>query len=397
MPYFPKKLLIISNRYPAGPDDVASPFVHDFHRALKSLDIEVDVVTPHYEPRGRNCDFIDGTVHRFEFSDGRRVISQMPRWAPSTYISLMRYFVNGRILGENLILRKAPDAILALWALPSGYIARRLSQRHGIPYAVWALGTDINIWAHRPVTGCLVKKVLDGADRLYADGYELAEKTEAIAKRPCLFIPSIHELHLDMKSEGTTEKSFVFVGRIEPSRGVFDLLAAFREFHKGHPDWKLHYIGNGQCEHSLRLAIAAMGLETAVIFHGYLERGKVNDLMLRAAAMIIPSHHDSLPLTFGEAMQAGLPVICSRVGDMPHYIDKYKVGYHFPAGDVVKLCDRMTKMAEHQTTHGRNCRGVVEEISPVISAREISGWLDYIRQGRVKEESGFVRTENKRG
>lgn len=390
MPYNPKKLLLISNRYPAGPDDIASPFVHNFHRALKALDIDVDVVTPHYEPRGDSRDFLDDSVHRFEFSDGRRSVSQMPRWAPSTYVSIMRYFVNGRILGENLILRKGYDAILALWAWPSGFIARRLAQRHGMPYAVWTLGTDINVWAQRPLAGRMVRKVLDDADRLYADGYELAAKTEALADKTCLFIPSFHDLQPEPRPPRSAEKNFVFVGRIEQSQGVFDLLNAFRDFCGKRPDWKLHYIGCGPCEHSLRLAIAAAGLEEAVEFHGYLKRNEVDEIMREAAAVIIPSHQDSLPQVFGEAMQCETPVICSRVGDMPHYIDKYNVGYHFPAGNAEKLVDRMIKMADNHMTLGKNCRGFIEEISINISAREISGWLDLVRERRIKEEAGFI-------
>jgi glycosyltransferase involved in cell wall biosynthesis len=107
--------------------------------------------------------------------------------------------------------------------------------------------------------------------------------------------------------------------------------------------------------------------------------------MQKAAAMIIPSHGDSLPLTFGEAMQADLPVICSRVGDMPHYIDKYNVGFHYPAGDVARLCDRMGKMIRHFTELGKNCRGFVEEICIATSAREISGWLDGVRERQARE------------
>ncbi len=393
MHYNHKRLMVISNRYPAGPDDIASPFVRDFHVALKNLDIEVDVITPHYASFGEGQEYINDDVHRFEFSDGRKFVSQMPRWALSTYISIMRYFVNGRISAENLMLRRGYDGILALWGLPSGYIARQLSRKSGVPYALWALGTDINIWAHYPITGRMIARVLDNADKLYADSFELADKTAALAKRPCLFIPSVHRLDLDGNNYSTREKSFVFVGRIEESRGVFDLLNAFREFSGEYPGWKLHCIGTGQSEQSLRLAMAAMGMEDIVEFHGYLERTRIDEIMLKAAAMVIPSHGDSLPLTFGEAMQANLPVVCSRVGDMPHFVDKYNVGYHYPAGNVSRLCDRLKKMAENHAQLQPHCRGFVEEINIATSAREISAWLDTVRDRRIKKEAADIVSE----
>ena len=42
------RVLIITNRYPAGADDTASPFVPHFVAALQARGVIVDVLTPNY-------------------------------------------------------------------------------------------------------------------------------------------------------------------------------------------------------------------------------------------------------------------------------------------------------------------------------------------------------------
>ena len=124
-----KRLLIISNRYPVGPDDTASPFVYDFRRALENQDIIVDIATPYYTTVSDSREYIDESVHRFQWSDGSKVISQLPFYNPATFFKIRRFFKAGLETSEELLKRNSYDGIIALWAAPSGYIAYRLSKK----------------------------------------------------------------------------------------------------------------------------------------------------------------------------------------------------------------------------------------------------------------------------
>jgi glycosyltransferase involved in cell wall biosynthesis len=386
-----KHLLIISNRYPVGPDDTASPFVHDFRRALENIGIGVDIVTPFYKTMSENNDYLDDSVHRFRWSDGSRVISQLPLFRPSTFFKIRKFFKCGQLTGAELLKKNNYDAIIALWAAPSGYIAYKLSRRFNIPYAVWALGSDINRWAKLPLVGNIIMKVLKNAEALYADGYELAMKVQSLTGDRCDFLPSYHSVNIDvekLKSLEGSKKYFISVGRIEKSKGVFDLLDAFRKYHESNPDWELYYIGTGRAANELKHMIQSYKLEGAVEFNGYLPREEINRLLVNAAAAVIPSHSDSLPLTFGEAMQAGVPVICSDVGDMPFFIDKYKVGCYFSVGDVETLTERLKAMADKNAEFSKNCSDVLRELDIANSARTVSRWLENLNLERAK--TGFV-------
>jgi len=379
-----KRLLIISNRYPVGPDDTASPFVYDFRRALDNLNIEVDVVTPYYESASHKENYLDEHVIRFRWSDGSKVISQLPLYNPSTFFKIRNFFKTGLKAGEDCFEKNRYDGIIALWAAPSGYIAYKLSKKYNVPYAVWALGSDINRWATLPLVGSIIVKVLKKADALYADGYELATKVQALANKECDFIPSFHAV--DIKTDSTSEeygKYIISVGRIEKSKGVFDLLEAFQIYVKKNPDWRLYYIGTGRAEKELKERISKYGLGEKVKYLGYLHRQGINKLLINAVAAVIPSYSDSLPLTFGEAMQAKVPVICSDIGDMPYLIDRYDVGYYYHVGNVKELAMTMKMMADKSEKLARNCWKVLDELDINNSAKMVKRWLDSRTESRT--------------
>jgi glycosyltransferase involved in cell wall biosynthesis len=383
-----KQLLIITNRYPSGPNDIASPFVHDFRLALNAMDIRTDIVTPYYKSRFAEADYLDEAVHRFPWSDGTKVISQLPFYKAGTFFKIRRYVRNGLLTASELVKAHHYEAILALWAAPSGYIAFKLSQKYGIPYGVWALGSDINRWTAVPLIGDIIMKVLEEADIRFADGYELSLKVRALTNKDCHFIPSYHKIDVECEKPHKAKMQFTVVGRIDKGKGVFDLLDAFRIFQKANQGWYLCYIGSGRDEKELKKRIRLFNLDTAVTVAGYLPREQINRILVESTAAIIPSHADSMPLTFGEAMQIGVPVICSDVGDMPYFIDAYRVGYHYPAGNVRALAEKMTAIVDKRDEFAANCSDVLCELDISKSAQAVYDWLETLMP--TKESRRFI-------
>ena len=186
-----KKICLITNRYPAHPDDVASPFVRDFHLGLKERGIEVSVFTPFYEAERseHSCDVV-----RFRWQGGTKVVGALNLFNPREASQLFSFLKEGkRQLFEHLE-RTRPDCCLALWALPSGWLARQARRKLGIPYSVWCLGSDIYVWAKKPFLRGITRRVLRGAEHLFADGFDLKERVERLSDRSCSFLPSMRRL-----------------------------------------------------------------------------------------------------------------------------------------------------------------------------------------------------------
>jgi glycosyltransferase involved in cell wall biosynthesis len=60
-------------------------------------------------------------------------------------------------------------------------------------------------------------------------------------------------------------------------------------------------------------------------------------LMAECAVFVLPSRSEGMPRVLIEAMAAGKPIIASRVGGIPHYIEHGQTGLLFDRDDVESL------------------------------------------------------------
>jgi predicted dehydrogenase/glycosyltransferase involved in cell wall biosynthesis/NADPH:quinone reductase-like Zn-dependent oxidoreductase len=101
------------------------------------------------------------------------------------------------------------------------------------------------------------------------------------------------------------------VGRFAPQKDHATLVAAFAELRDTRPDAQLALVGTGDSEPDIREQVAARHRD-GVHFLGL--RDDVADLMQAADVLALPSRFEGLPLVLLEAMEAGLPVVATRIG-----------------------------------------------------------------------------------
>lgn len=105
------------------------------------------------------------------------------------------------------------------------------------------------------------------------------------------------------------DRYFLFVGRLEPEKGIFDLLDAYAELS---PNLRsrvgLVFAGDGSGRS--RLEARATELETVQIA-GFQQREQLAIFYGLADAFVFPTHTDPWGLVVNEAMACGLPVVCS--------------------------------------------------------------------------------------
>jgi glycosyltransferase involved in cell wall biosynthesis len=121
--------------------------------------------------------------------------------------------------------------------------------------------------------------------------------------------------------------NLLYVGRIEPAKGVFDLLHAMRNLKDVH----LHLVGDGA---SMAEAIE-MGHGMPLTFHGFQEN--VFPFYERADFLVLPSWSEGQPLVLLEAMGAGLPCIVSDIPSILEVTDNGRVVLTHKVHDVSDL------------------------------------------------------------
>jgi glycosyltransferase involved in cell wall biosynthesis len=86
-------------------------------------------------------------------------------------------------------------------------------------------------------------------------------------------------------------------------------------------------------------------------------------LMARLDALVLPSLHEAFPNAVLEAMAAGLPVVATRVGNVPHLVEDGREGLLVPPGDAAALADALARLAalpaECRRAMGRRGRAAV--------------------------------------
>lgn len=110
------------------------------------------------------------------------------------------------------------------------------------------------------------------------------------------------------------EKYFLFVGRIEKSKGIDILLDVFIDFCKVNEEYNLKIAGEGMVDFMdlMRAKVINAGINQRVDFLGF--RTDRYDLMYNATATIVPSRFEAFGFITVEAIMNGCPVIGNNVG-----------------------------------------------------------------------------------
>ena len=101
------------------------------------------------------------------------------------------------------------------------------------------------------------------------------------------------------------------VGRLTVMKGHVHLLDAVPGLVRRFPDLAVVVVGSGHLETRLRAQAESLGVRHAVHLVG--QRPDARGLLDAADVFVLPSRHEGMPLVLLEAMDAGLPVVATRV------------------------------------------------------------------------------------
>jgi glycosyltransferase involved in cell wall biosynthesis len=130
----------------------------------------------------------------------------------------------------------------------------------------------------------------------------------------------------------------LFVGRLVPEKGVFDLLEAYAMLESGlRSEVGLVFAGDGVSREELAQQAKRISPGT-VCFPGFAQREDLAGLYALAECLVLPTQSDPWGLVVNEAMACGLPIIVSSVaGCSTDLVDDGWNGYVVPLRDSGKL------------------------------------------------------------
>ncbi len=214
------------------------------------------------------------------------------------------------------------------------------------------------------------KQVMAAADKIIAATPAEREQLEKLYRMDAARIVTIppgvetarfYPINADEAKEAIEltckKRMLLFVGRIEPLKGLQNLiraLATIRE--QGHctRDCYCLVVIGGEPDSSPESMSAEMrkvkklcsdlGMDDLVLFLGKRAQETLPYYYSAADMLIMPSYYESFGMVALEAMACGTPVIASQVGGLPYLVQDGKTGFVVPGGDPDALVEPLNRL-----------------------------------------------------
>ena len=146
----------------------------------------------------------------------------------------------------------------------------------------------------------------------------------------------------------------LYLGRLEPHKGLLDLFDAFGRLKKEMNSISLIIVGDGSLTSWAKQQASP---DRSIFFVGRLSGDRVWEAYAISDIFVLPSHFEPWGLVVNEAMASGLPVIATdRVGCVDDLVKQDQTGLVVPAESPFELFSAMKVLAtdaENAATYGQ--------------------------------------------
>ena len=258
----------------------------------------------------------------------------------------------GAIKIFNRLVRFKPDAVLCvqdgpgLWATSIACRWLNIPLIHSRQRAIRVKGDP---W-HRRVTAAIDGQVIRRAAGVICHGpfthrqlREIGVPEDKIVE----FDVAVDDIKegisnsvLELEAEKTTSvKTILFLGRIEESKGVFDLLKACIPILNSREDISIVYVGDGGALSHLRRYVEKEGLNSRVRFTGRVPHKEIGRQLKAATVLVTPTRRglEGRSMVVLEGLAMGTPVIAPNAGPFPLVIEDGVNGLLFECDSIQDL------------------------------------------------------------
>ncbi len=146
----------------------------------------------------------------------------------------------------------------------------------------------------------------------------------------------------------------LFVGRLEPRKGVHHLIDSVPKVLASCGDKKVHFYlvgkdtptttGNGSMLEELQAKLKESGSEHAVTFVQQIPLEQMPEYYRAADICVLPSLYDNAPMTVIEAMSCAKPVVATSAGGAKEYAPHEQCGLIVPPADTAALAEALSRL-----------------------------------------------------
>jgi len=273
--------------------------------------------------------------------------------------------------------RFRPDAVaVGGWNQPAFWLALAYCRVRRIPLLVWIESTARDARSEARPLAVARNAMVRGAAGAYVPGSASAEYAHSLGVELVEIAPNA--IDASIFEQGAVDRSgrdgcsFLYVGRLDPEKGLDTLVEAFRDV-----SGELVLVGAGNDEQRLRELAG-----DRVRFEGAKDRDELVGYYRDADVFVLPSRSEPWGMVLNEAAAAGLPLVATEEsGAARDLVDGN--GYRFAAGDVAALREALSTLAsdpELRARMGARSRELAKRFTPEAWADGVASAADRARR-----------------
>lgn len=303
------KILVLNYEYPPIGGG-ASPVAADISRHLVLAGHDVAVVTmafgdlPHLES-------VDGvTIHRVKCLRTKAFVCYP--WEQLTYLISARRYIKALLRTERF------EAVHVHFVVPTGVLGVWLKRRYSLPFVLTTHGSDVEGYNKNRFQ--LMHKLLRRPwKKICSEAYCVTAPSEYLRELiwksdptvSCEIVPN--GIETSSYLQGPKEMSILTLSRLQPHKGVQDVIRAFAKINP--EKWILTVAGDGPYRAELETLVSACDISNKVCFNGWIENKsyKLKEVLARASVFVSMSRFESYGISVAEAIASGCNVILSDI------------------------------------------------------------------------------------
>lgn len=176
------------------------------------------------------------------------------------------------------------------------------------------------------------------------------------------------------------EGNFLYVGTIEPRKGLIYLMEALGIVKQQKPDWHftLNVVGEMVDRHYADQIISKaeeLNIKEHIIMRGRASDDELNDYYQRAEIFTFPSLLEGYGIVLIEAFSKGVPVICFNNSAMPYTVKDGINGLVADNMDAQSLADKIMLLSGNKTLREKLQKGIVKTIESLKTKEDFEAGI----------------------
>lgn len=258
------------------------------------------------------------------------------------------------------LLKRQQPVILQSFLFHANVVSRWAGWRAGVPHVLSGVrvaerGAAWHLWLDRATRGLV--------ERYVCVSHDVAEFTRVHIRLPAERVAVIHNgidwsrfaetPPLNMAELGlpSGRRWITYIGRLEPQKGVAELIEHSRQWLDPLPQHDLLMVGAGPLQAQLQATAERVGVGARIHFIGW--RRDVPELMQTSELVVLPSRWEGMPNVILEAMAAGKAVVTTAVEGVRELLADGAAAQSALLGDYAAFAARIVELATDGATRER--------------------------------------------